>query len=45
MTADTNLEALIEQADNAMYLRKRQRSQDASLPFADRRQPAKVVSG
>lgn len=45
MTAETHLEALIEQADNAMYLRKRQRSQDASLPFADRRQPANVVSG
>lgn len=45
MHASTNLEALIEQADNAMYLRKRQRSQDPALPFAERRQAPRSALG
>ncbi len=36
--AQSKLEALIEQADNAMYLKKRERSCDRQLPFAERRQ-------
>lgn len=45
MHADTDLEALIEQADRAMYLKKRQRSQNPALPFAERRQAASGAAG
>ena len=38
ISAHSQLEALIEQADNAMYLKKRERSSDRQLPFAERRQ-------
>ncbi|MDC7716121.1 GGDEF domain-containing protein [Vogesella sp. DC21W] len=38
VTAHSQLEALIEQADNAMYLKKRERSCDGQRPFAERRQ-------
>ncbi len=38
INAQSKLEALIEQADNAMYLKKRERSCDRRLPFAERRQ-------
>ncbi len=45
MHTGTDLEALIEQADKAMYLKKRQRSLDASKPFADRRQQPRGAAG
>jgi diguanylate cyclase (GGDEF)-like protein len=38
INAQSKLESLIEQADNAMYLKKRERSCDRQLPFAERRQ-------
>ena len=38
MTDQTQLETLIEQADNAMYRKKRERSTDPQLAFAERRQ-------
>ena len=45
MHTGTDLEALIEQADKAMYLKKRQRSLDVSKPFADRRQQPRGAAG
>ena len=38
INAQSKLEALIEQADNAMYLKKRERSSNPQQAFAERRQ-------